>query len=95
MIIKTNDVAANTITTSIRPSDILYSENYDADYEPAASKTGNRVIDIKEPASGFLAVLDYTHAVAVGTHADSRSSIKYGGSNTEINLFFPMTTTYT
>ena len=52
MIIKTNDVAANTITTSIMPSDILYSEIYDADYEA----TGNRVIDIKEPASGFLAV---------------------------------------
>ena len=66
MIIKTNDVAANTITTSIRPSDILYSEIYDADYETAS---GNRVIDIKEPASGFLAVIDYTNAKNAGGHA--------------------------
>ena len=89
MIIKTNDAAANTITTSIRPSDILYSEHYDADYELV---TGNRVIDIKEPATGFLAIADYTSAKAAGTDALGRSSIKYGGSNTEINLFFPMTT---
>ena len=91
MIIKTNDVAANTITTSIRPSDILYTEIYDADYE---TTSGNRVIDIKEPAWGFLVVTDYANAINAGGNAEGRSSIRYGGSNTEINLFFPMTTGY-
>ena len=53
------------------------------------------MVDIVSPTytRGIIAISDLTNAIAAGTHADGRSSIKYS-NNSEINLFFPMTTNY-
>lgn len=78
-----------TITTETTPTDILYKKVYDAKYAGV-----NRVFDIVSPtySDGIIAITDFTNALNAGGHASGRSSIKY--SNSEINLFFPITTNY-
>lgn len=77
------------ITTSVRPTDIMHGDIYDAEYV----SSGNRVVDL-EPivAHGhFITAEQFADAVDT-TSINGRSSIKY--SNEMINLFFPLTTTY-
>ena len=84
MIIKTND-GTNTITTSVKPSDITPKKAYDASYDK--NTDGNRVSNINDPASTFMTAAEF---VAAYTNSDGISSIKY--SNAEMNLFFPIDT---
>ena len=91
-----------TITTTAKPTDISYDKKYDAKYAKLAPAdpadplvdTGNRVLDIVSPtyADGIIATTDFSNALNAGGHGNGRSSIKY--SKSEINLFFPITTTY-
>ena len=78
-----------TITTTAKPTDVSYEKKYDAKYAGE-----NRVVDLVSPEynNGIIATTDFSNAFTAGGHDNARSSIKY--SKSEINLLFPIATTY-